>query len=49
MLVALQLTSDARMEPPIQALKRRSTVVLLAMSFNLMLYRQTEERVSTEC
>lgn len=31
------LTSDARMEPPIQALNRRSTVVLLAISFSLML------------
>lgn len=30
-------TSDARMEPPIQALKRRSTVVLLAISFSLIL------------
>ena len=31
------LTSEARMEPPIQALNRRSTVVLLAISFSLML------------
>lgn len=33
----VSLTSDARMEPPIQALNRRSTVVLLAISFSLML------------
>lgn len=34
------LTSDARMEPPIQALNRRSTVVLLAISFSLILCKQ---------
>lgn len=49
------LTSDARMEPPIQALNRRSTVVLLAISFNLMLCKsQTRksnsgERHTTNC
>lgn len=31
------LTSDARMEPPIQALNRRSTVVLLAINFKRIL------------
>ena len=45
MLVNTQLTSEARMEPPIQALKRRSTVVLLAMSFSLMLCRQNTENM----
>lgn len=35
------LTRDARMEPPIQALNRRSTVVLLAISFNLILCKST--------
>lgn len=40
-------TSDARMEPPIQALKRRSTVVLLAISFSLILC-QSERHISEE-
>lgn len=34
------LTSEARMEPPIQGLKRRSMVLLLAMSFSRMLWEE---------
>lgn len=32
------LTREARMEPPIQGLKRRSMVLLLAISFRRMLW-----------
>lgn len=40
------LTRDARMEPPIQALNRRSTVVLFAISFNLILCKSTRLKIS---
>lgn len=34
----LPLTSEAKMEPPIQGLNLRSMVLLLAMSFSRMLW-----------